>query len=448
MEQKLKRSLGVIERDMASLGSAMHIRFYPLVVEEGRGSFVTDVDGNRYLDLVGGAAVAVTGHCHPKIVAAIKQQADKLIHNCFVLSSNKVTVDLAETLIRLTPGDFPKKVLFGLSGADANECIVKLIPYYTKKRRFISFVGAYHGQTMGASALSGHPSQSQFPSYIPVTKVPYPYCYRCPFKLAYPQCDLHCVKFIDYILQTISYPGDTCALIIEPIQSDSGNIVPPEGFLPELKRLCEKYGIIFVVDEVKIGFGRTGKMFAIEHSGVVPDVITLAKSIASGMPLSACVARSEILDCTTASYLFTTGGNPISCAAALATIDVIKSEKLAENATNVGAYFMKELQELKSRSKIVGDVRGKGLIFGIEFVKDKKTKEPASIETAKICYRAWQRGLITVYLGLYSNVIELTPPLNISKEEVDLGVQVLSEAIEDVEKGAVSDEDIAQYKGW
>ncbi|GAI65615.1 unnamed protein product, partial [marine sediment metagenome] len=170
---------------------------------------------------------------------------------------------------------------------------------------------------------------------------------------------------------------DTCALIIEPIQSDSGNIVPPDGFIPELKRICEKYGLLFVVDEVKTGFGRTGKMFAIEHSGVVPDVITMAKPIASGMPLSACVAKSEILDCVIASHLFTTGGNPISCAAALATIDVIKDEKLVENAANVGGYFMKQLQELKSRSKIVGDVRGKGMIFGIEFVKDKKTKEPA-----------------------------------------------------------------------
>lgn len=449
MTRELKNSMEVIRRDTNSIGSAMKIRFYPLVIEEGKGSFVTDLDGNKYLDLVGGGSVAITGHCHPKVVAAIKQQADKLIHNCFVESSNKVTVDLAERLKELTPGDFSKKVLFGLSGSDANECIVKLIPYYTKRSCFISFVGAYHGQTMGAAALSGHPSQSRFPTYLPVTKVPYPYCYRCPFKLAYPQCDLHCAKFIeDYILQTISCPEDTCALIIEPIQSDSGNIIPPEGFLPELKRICEKYGIIFVADEVKIGFGRTGRMFAIEHSGVVPDVITLAKSIASGMPLSACVARAEILDCTTASYLFTTGGNPISCAASLATIDVIKSEKLVENAANIGAYFMKELQELKSRSKIVGDVRGKGLIFGIEFVKDKKTKEPARIETAKICYRAWQKGLITGYFGLYSNVIEFTPPLNLSKEEVDLGVRILSETIEDVEKGVVSDEDIAQYKGW
>jgi len=449
MERKLEKSMKVIDRDTSSMGSAIHVRFYPLVIEEGKGSYVTDVDGNKYLDLVGGASVAATGHCHPKVVAAIKHQTDKLIHNCFSLSSNEVAVNLAETLIKLTPGDFPKKVLFGLSGADANECVAKLIPHYTKKSRFISFVGAYHGQSMGASALSGHTSQSRFPSYIPVTKVPYPYCYRCPFKLTYPQCDLHCAKFIgDYILQTISPPEDTCALIIEPIQSDGGNIVPPDGFIPELKRICEKYGLLFVVDEVKTGFGRTGKMFAIEHSGVVPDVITMAKPIASGMPLSACVAKSEILDCATASYLFTTGGNPVSCAAALATIDVIKDEKLVENAANVGGYFMKQLQELKSRSKIVGDVRGKGMIFGIEFVKDKKTKEPASTETAKVCYRAWEKGLITIYLGLYSNVMELTPPLNLSKEEADLGIQILSEAIEEVEKGCVSDEDIARYKGW
>ena len=263
---------------------------------------------------------------------------------------------------------------------------------------------------------------------VPVTKVPFPYCYHCPFKLAYPQCDLHCVKFIeDYILQTISPPEDTCALIIEPIMSDFGNIVPPDDYIPELKRMCAKYGILFVVDEVKTGFGRTGKMFAIEHSGVAPDM----------MPISACVAKAEILDSPVAGHLFTTGGNPICCAAALATIDVIKKEKLVENAANVGDYFVQQLQELEARSKIVGDVRGKGMILGIEFVKDKKTKEPATTETAKLCYRAWEKGIVIGYMGLHSNIIEITPPLNLTKEDVDLAVKALSESIEDVEQDRV-----------
>ena len=448
MEQKVKRSLEVIERETAALGSAAaDIRSYPLVAEEGKGSYITDVDGNRYLDLGGGAAVTVVGHCHPEIIASIKRQADKLIHNCFSETSNEVTVNLAESLIKLTPGDFAKKIVFGLSGSDANECVAKLAPYYTKKSRFVSFIGAYHGQSLGASALSGHTSQSRFPSYIPVTKVPYAYCYRCPFKLTYPQCDLHCVKFIDdYILQTISPHEDTCALIIEPIMSDFGNIVPPDDYIPELKRMCAKYGILFVVDEVKTGFGRTGKMFAIEHSGVVPDMMTMGKPIASGMPLSACVAKAEILDSAVAGHLFTTGGSPICCAAALATIDVIKKEKLVENAANIGDYFMQQLQELKARSKIVGDVRGKGMILGIEFVKDRKTKEPASTETPKLCYRAWEKGLVIGYMGLHSNIIEITPPLNLTKEDVDLAVKILSESIEDVEQGRVTDETIARYK--
>jgi len=439
MQQKARRSLEVIERERAALGSAaISGRSYPLVAEDGKGSYITDVDGKRYLDLGGGAAVTVVGHCHPEVVASIKKQADKLIHNCFAETSNEVPVNLAEALIKLTPGDFAKKVVFGLSGSDANECVAKLAPYYTKKSRFISFIGAYHGQSLGASALSGHTSQSRFPSYLPVTKVPYAYCYRCPFRLTYPQCDLHCVKFIEsYILQTISPHNDTCALIIEPIMSDFGNIVPPDDYIPELKRMCAKYGILFVVDEVKTGFGRTGKMFAIEHSGVVPDMMTLGKAIASGMPLSACVARAEILDSAAGGHLFTTGGSPTCCAAALATIDIIKKENLVENAATIGEYFIERLQELKTRSKIVGDVRGKGLILGIEFVKDRKTKEPASTETVKLCYRAGEKGLVIGYMGLYSNIIEITPPLNLRKEDVDLAVKILSEAIEDVEQERV-----------
>jgi 4-aminobutyrate aminotransferase len=243
-------------------------------------------------------------------------------------------------------------------------------------------------------------------------------------------------------------PKDVSCVLVEPIQSDGGDIVPPDQFLPEIKKLCEKHNILLAVDEVKTGFGRTGKMFAVEHVNVEPDIIVLAKPIASGMPLSAVVARDEILDSMVASHLLTTGGHPVACAASLATIEVIKNERLVENAEIMGKFIIKRLKEMMSTHEIIGDVRGRGLIVGLELVKDRSTKEPASLETAKVCYRAWELGLITIYVGIYSNVIEITPPLIITREQCERGLDLLENAIKDVEMGRVSDEKIKEYKGW
>jgi 4-aminobutyrate aminotransferase len=302
---------------------------------------------------------------------------------------------------------------------------------------------------MGALSLSGHTSMSKFMGSPIALKVPYPYCYRCPFHLEYPDCSLYCVDFIDkQIFKTICPPEDVSCIIVEPIQSDGGDIVPPNDFLPELKKLCEKHGVLLAVDEVKIGFGRTGKMFGVDHSNIEPDIIVLAKPIASGMPLSAVVARAEILDSRVASHLLTTGGHPVACAAALANIKVIQDEKLPDNARRLGNHIIKRLKEMMADHEVIGDVRGRGLIVGVELVKDRETKEPASVEAAKICYRAWELGLITIYVGVHSNVIEITPPLIISMEQVEKGLNVLENAISDVEKGKVPDEKIAEYKGW
>jgi len=427
----------------------MYIRFYPLVVEEAQGVVVRDVDGKEYLDFLGGWAIANTGHRHPKVVEAVKRQIDKLLFNSFTSFSNEVTVELAEKLIELTPGKFRKKVWFGLTGSDANDCVFKLVPVYKGRARILSFANSYHGQTMGSLSLSGHKSQSKFLGFPNVVKVPYPYCYRCPFNQKFPSCDFYCIDYIeDYVFNTYVSPEEVAGFIVEPIQSDGGDVVPPEGYMQRLSRLCRKYGIALCVDEVKVALGRTGKMFASEHWNLTPDLITLGKPLASGMPLSACVGKAEILDSVMGAHLFTLSGHPVSCAAALATLDIIKEEGLDKNAERVGRFMKKRLEEIKEEHELVGDVRGKGLIIGVELVKDRESKEPATVETAKVCYRAWELGLILGYVGMYSNVVEITPPLILTEEQAEKGLEILEKALRDVESGLVSDEKIEKYKGW
>ncbi|MFX1520293.1 MAG: aspartate aminotransferase family protein [Promethearchaeota archaeon] len=451
MEKNVTKSFDVIDRDEKVIGSAIHIRFYPLSIESGKGVYLYDSDGNEYLDFNAGAAVAICGYGHPKIVKAVQDQVEKLSHHCFTLHSNPVVVELAEKLIQITPGDWAKKIWFGLSGSDANETIYKLVPYATKRRRIMSFMAAYHGQTMGAYTLSGHTAQTEIVGLPNVVKVPYAYCYRCPFgkDLECPECGLQCVDFIEkQVMTTICPPRDTSCILVEPIQSDGGDIPPPPEFLKGLKELCEKYGILFAVDEVKHGFGRTGKMFGIECFDIEPDIITMAKPMANGMPLSACVAPTEILDSLVAGHLLTTGGHPVSAAASLATLEVIKEENLAKNAAEMGDYLIKRLSEIQQERTLIGDVRGKGLIIGVELVRDQKTKEPASLECAKVMYRAWELGLILIYVGVHSNTIEITPPLIINKEHCDKAIDIINQSIKDVEEGKISDEKIARFAGW
>lgn len=435
-----------LERDQNAVGVTAKVRFYPLIVEEAKGVILKDVDGNEYIDFCAGGAVAGTGYSHPKILYAIKEQVEKVTHNAFVLHSHPAAVSLAEKLIELTPGQFEKKVWFGLSGSDANDCVYKTVNLATKRQRIISFMGGYYGQTMGAYSLSGLTALHMVMGLPNIVKVPYAYCYRCPFGLEHPSCGMQCVEYIeDHVFATICPPEDTSCLLVEPIQSDGGEIVPPEGYMAKLEELCKQYDILFAVDEVKHGFGRTGKMFAIEHEKVDPAIVVLGKSIASGMPLSAVVARKIVLDAVTGAHVFTVGGHPVSCAASLATLAVIQEEKLIENAKQQGIYILKWLEEMKDEYDIIGDVRGKGLIIGIELVKNRETKEPASAEAAKICYRAWELGLTTIVMGIHANVIEITPPLIITQEEAETGLVRLENAIKDVEMGKVADEKLAKY---
>jgi 4-aminobutyrate aminotransferase len=423
--------------------------YYPLVVKEAHDSTVIDVDGNSYLDFNAGWTVAGVGYSNPTIVDAIEAELHRSTGVAAATFPNERTAEFAEKLIELTPGKFEKKVWFGHSGTDSCAAAYKLFPVVTKKSRILSFYGGMQGIDVGGMAMSGHPATSKYPIPSLVTKIPYAYCYRCPYGLEFPSCGIHCASdFIEEnVLKYVSPPEDTSFMMVEPLQSDSGDIVPPDGYLEKLKKTCERFGLLFVTDEVKIGFGRTGKMFGSEHSsGVEPDAIALGKSIASGMPVGALVARKGLLD--TGFALSTLVGNAIGAAAGLATLQVIEREHLTENAAKMGHYMKKRLEELKEKRPLIGDVRGKGLIIGVEFVKDRRTKEPAKRETAKIVYRAWQLGLLTVYVGADGNVIELTPALTIGRKEVDSAVEILDRAIRDVESGAVPDSAVAQYAGF
>ncbi|NIQ06992.1 MAG: aspartate aminotransferase family protein [Candidatus Korarchaeota archaeon] len=449
MKESSPKTWELLKKEKENVGRALWIRFYPIVVKAAQGAKVTGADGKQYLDFNAGWAVMNTGYKHPNILKALKKQVDELVFSSYTTFPNEASIKLAEELAEITPGDFKKKVWFGLTGSDANECIYKLLPLYKERKRFVTFVGSYHGQNMGALSLSGHKATSKLVGFGNVVRIPYPYCYRCPFDKEYPECGLFCFEYIkDFVFKNQVFPEDVAGCIYEPIQSDGGDIVPPDGFLEKLQTLCRDNGIEFIADEVKVGMGRTGTMFGSENWNLEPDVNVLGKPLASGMPLSAIVAPQEMVDVAMGTHLFTLSGHPISSAAALATIKTIKEENLADNAKSVGEYFLKRLKELKDKHEAIGDVRGKGLILGVELVKDRKTKEPATEMTAKVVYRAKELGLLLAYVGMFSNVIEITPPLTITKEQVDTAVEIIDQAIKDVQRGVVSDEAMEFYKGW
>ncbi|MCE4613544.1 MAG: aspartate aminotransferase family protein [Desulfurococcales archaeon] len=441
----------VLEREKRAVGSISQIRFYPAVIEKAGGAYVYDAAGRKLLDFNAAWAVANTGYGHKRVIEAFLREYSKLTALSYTSFSSKTVVSLAERLLGLVADGDGKKVIFGHSGSDANDSIAKILPACTGRPRILSFIGSYHGQTMGSYSISGHKAQSGIVGLPNVVKVPYPYGYRCPFKgvAGQPECEEACIGFLeDYIFNTIAPPETVSVIIVEPLQSDAGDIIPTPRFLRELERIARKHGIYLAVDEVKVGMGRTGRMFAFEHSGIAPDIIVLGKPLASGLPLSAVIMPSELADCNKVMHLFTLSPHPAIAAAALATIDVIEGEDLVGNAERTGKYMLEGLRKLEREKSIVGEVRGLGLIAGIEVVKDKESREPGARETAKIVYRAWELGLVTAYTGLYSNVIELTPPLIIGGREVDEALGILDKAIDDVEKGRVPDSAIKDYVGW
>src|SRR5262245_16363657 len=414
--------------------STSYIKEYPLVVQRGEGPMVEDVDGNRFLDFMAGIAVVTTGHSHPKVVEAIKRAADKFLHICPTDFYYPSFAALAQKLCEIAPGPSKKRVFLGNSGTEAIEAAIKLSRYHTRRHQFISFFGAFHGRSMGAVSLtaSKFKQKEHFSPFLPgITHVPYGYCYRCPYSLSYPSCNLHCVNVLEdeYFAKMVP-PEDVAAVFVEPIQGEGGYIVPPPDYHTRLKQICEKYGILYVADEVQSGMGRTGKWFASEHYGVEPDIICVAKGIASGMPGTARIAKSDVMTWPSGSHGSTFGGNPVACEAAIATIQLVE-EKLLANATEVGNHLMTQLRAMQDRHRLIGDVRGHGLMIGVEFVRDRVTKEKASQETEEIVQRAFRKGLLL--LGCGENIIRLAPPLIVDREVGEFALNTLDEVLPEIE---------------
>lgn len=408
---------------------------YGLAVRRAHGTVVEDVDGNLFLDCAAGIAVCSTGHCHPRVVQAIREQAGRLLHICGADFYDPRYISLAERLGRLVPGRSPRRVFLGNSGAEAVEAALKLARHHTGRPHLLAFFGAFHGRTMGAVSLTASkPAYHRgFGPLVPaITHVPYAYCYRCAYHLAYPSCGLACVEYIEQTLFARTLPPDeVAAIFVEPVQGEGGYIVPPDGWLAALRALCDRHGILLVDDEIQAGLGRTGRMLAIEHWGVEPDVVCLAKALASGLPLSAMVAREEIMTWPEGAHGSTFGGNPVSCAAAEATLDVIAEEGLVENSARVGAHLLENLRQVAQDSRLIGDVRGLGLMIGVELVRDRATKERAGEETTAVTEACFRRGLLVLPCG--PNTIRFSPPLTITVEEADTAVRLFAEALAEVE---------------
>jgi 4-aminobutyrate aminotransferase len=424
-----------VRRDEEALSPSM-TRIYPLVVEQARGAVVTDVDGNRYLDFTAGIAVVATGHSHPSVVQAIQQQAERFIHMSGTDFYYPAQVKLAEAMDRITPGKSPKRTFFSNSGTEAVEAAFKLARYQTRRPLMIAFQGAFHGRTMGALSLTGSKAvqRRHFSPLVPgVTHIPYAYCYRCPYKLTYPSCQMHCVTVIrDVYFKSIVPPEDVAAIVVEPIQGEGGIVVPPPEFHRMLAAMAREHGILYVVDEVQTGMGRTGKMFAIEHWGVEPDIMAIGKGIASGLPMGATVASADVMRWQAGAHANTFGGNPVACEAALVTIKLLES-RLVANAATIGAYLLGELKQLKARHPLIGDVRGKGLIIGIECVRDQESKEMAVRERNEVIQRCFRKGLLL--LGCGQNVIRMVPPLMITEREAETALGILDEVFAEIERG-------------
>ena len=430
------RGRAIIERDARSV-SPSYTRSYPLVAARGEGAIVEDVDGNRFLDFNAGIAVVASGHCHPQVVRAIQEQAARLIHMSGTDFYYEGMPALAETLSRIAPGPGERRVSFCNSGAEAVEGAIKLARYATGRDKIIAFLGAFHGRTMGALSLTARKAVQRegFGPLVPgVTHAPYPYCYRCPYGRKPDTCAVECVQHIENtLLKTISPARETAAVVVEPVQGEGGYIVPPKKFFDELARVCRENGILLVLDEVQSGMGRTGKMWAAEHFDVVPDIFTVAKGIASGLPLGATVARTDLMTWPPGAHASTFGGNPVACAAALVTIRLLE-EGLIENAARTGAYLRDRMRSWPRRFPIVGDVRGLGLMIGIELVRDPKTRERAPELRDRVVQQAFRRGLLI--LGAGDNTLRLCPPLIITRDQCDFALDTLEACLSEAAPSA------------
>ncbi len=421
-----------VARDHAVI-SPSYTRSYPLVVGSAKGCVVTDVDQNRFLDFTSGIAVTATGHCHPKVVRAIRAQAGRFLHMSGTDFYYPQEIGLAERLSALSGGN--RKVFLTNSGTESTEAAMKLARYYTKRPNFISFFGGFHGRTFGSLSLTASKPVHRrgFSPLVPgVMHAPYPNPYRPPDGLSKEGCVGHVLSFIRDQIFRIVPPSEVAAIFVEPIQGEGGYIIPPSDFLSRLSKLAKEFGILLVVDEVQSGIGRTGKMFAYEHFGVDPDIILVAKGIASGLPLGAMIARSAHMTWEPGAHANTFGGNPIACEAALVTLDLVQNG-LMQNAQKMGVFLLSKLQKMQKEHRIIGDVRGMGLMIGIELVQDQETKAFAITERNEIIERCFKRGLLI--LGCGTSVIRFAPPLTINRAEAETGLAIFEAVLTEVEKG-------------
>jgi len=415
--------------------SPSYTRDYPMVAKAGRGAMVEDVDGNVFLDFAAGIAVVSTGHCHPDVVAAIQKQAAALIHMSGTDFYYTHLVDYAQKIASVVPGSEPKRVYYGNSGTEAVEAALKLSRYHTRRDKVIAFYGSFHGRTMGSLSLTASKAVQRkgFGPMLPgVYHIPYPNCYRCPYGLESTSCCTECATVLERdLFKHIVDPEDVAAIFVEPIQGEGGYVPAPASFMQELQRVCRKYGILLVCDEVQSGMGRTGKWWACEHTGTEPDILAVAKGVASGMPLGVTVARASVMNWPPGAHASTFGGNPVCIAAAMATFELLGS-KYIENARRIGEFIFARLAEWPQRHKIVGDVRGKGLMVGIEIVRDQRTKERAKDFRDAIVDRAFAKGLLVLPCG--ENSFRLCPPLVVDQEQADFAITTLDAILTEVEK--------------
>ncbi|MEM3500829.1 MAG: aminotransferase class III-fold pyridoxal phosphate-dependent enzyme [Candidatus Bathyarchaeia archaeon] len=400
-------------------------RLYPLAIESGRDCIVRDMDGNEYIDFNSGLSCLNVGHSHPRVVEAVKEQIDKFSHYSQKAFYYEVAVKLAEELCNLTPGSFGKRVFLSNSGTEAVEASIKLVRWHYRRPILLSYINAWHGETLGSLTLSTHTSVQRrhlMPLLPNIVHIPYPYCYRCPFDKTFPECSYTCLRYVDdYVLGRIAASEDVAAVYFEPIQAE-GCIVPPPEYFGRLRKIADENGFAMVDDESETGIGRIGRWFGIEEWNVTPDIICVAGGLASGLPLGATICRSEIMDWEPETHSSIFGGNPLSCTAALTVVEIIKEENLLGNTVKQGNHVLHRLKEMMEEYELIGDVRGCGLMVGMELVKNRKTKIPAEDEAEKITIMAFKRGIALRRSG---STIIISPPLTISRETVDSGLDIL-----------------------
>jgi 4-aminobutyrate aminotransferase len=433
----------LVERDAKVIAHIGRLRFSPVSVIGGRGSRLIEEGGREVLDLSSSWGAASLGYAHPAVTDAVTAACANMAGASLLSFPNENAVALAEDLLRLTPGRGDRRVWFGHSGSDANDCALRAVSAATGRARFISFIGSYHGNLSGSMSVSGHTAMTHTLPRAGLVLLPYPDPYRPNFSAS------DVLKLLDYQFATTCPPDQVAAVFIEPLMSDGGLIVPPPGFLAAIADRCRRHGIQIIVDEVKVGLARSGKLHCFEHEGLTPDVVVFGKGLGGGLPLSAVVGPKHIMDHAPAFAIQTTGGNPVATAAGRAVLRVIAAENLVERANQIGETLTNGLRALGERQPMIGNVRGRGLALGVDLVSDRESREPvAAATTAKVIYRAYQLGAVFFYVGLRANVLELTPPLTLSEAEAREGIEIIDQAMTDVSRGLVSDAEVAPFMMW